>query len=224
MTRIPLHPILICRHTLTALLILFVGALVVSCSESSSEVDEYADWQEKNTQWFNNLYNSAKQKVAAGDKTWKIMPVYLLNEAAATNPEDHIVVHVLNEGTGSGCPFYTDSVRVHYRGRLIPSPSYAEGQVFDQSWTGDYNLLQMTPTKFAVSGVTTGFTTALTNMHIGDRWEVYIPYALAYGTNKNGNVPGYSTLIFDLTLAAYYHPGAVVPDWKTNESFWEPED
>lgn len=201
-----------------------LGAMMVSCSETSSEADEYDDWQNKNEEWFTSLYNATKQKVASGDASWKIIPAYLLNEAAATQPEDHIIAHVVQEGTGSGCPLFTDSVRVHYRGRLIPTPSYLEGQVFDQSWTGDYDLKLMTPTKFGVANLVTGFVTALLNMHIGDRWEIYIPYGLGYGTSKSGSVPAYSNLVFDLTLMAYYHPGTVVPEWKSNESFWEPED
>ena len=146
------------------------------------------------------------------------------NETAATKAEDHILVHVVNEGVGSGCPLYTDTVRVHYRGRLIPSPSYAEGLVFDQSWSGDYNLALMTPVKFGVAALTSGFSTAVMNMHIGDRWEVYIPYALGYGSAKSGSIPAYSALVFDITMMAYYHPGAPVPAWKANESFWEPGD
>lgn len=211
-------------RSLMALIPFFVGAMMMSCSESSGEVDEYADWQNKNTEWFTNLYNSVRQKVASGDNSWKILPVFLLNETAATKAEDHILVHVVNEGVGSGCPLYTDTVRVHYRGRLIPSPSYAEGLVFDQSWSGDYNLALMTPVKFGVAALTSGFSTAVMNMHIGDRWEVYIPYALGYGSAKSGSIPAYSALVFDITMMAYYHPGAPVPAWKANESFWEPGD
>ena len=75
--------------------------------------------------------------------------------------------------------------------------------------------------QFAVAGVVDGFSTALQNMHIGDRWKVYVPYNLGYGTqdNKNSNtgavvVPAYSTLVFDITLVSYHHPGATQPAFK----------
>ncbi|MBR4388316.1 MAG: FKBP-type peptidyl-prolyl cis-trans isomerase [Prevotella sp.] len=208
------------------LLLLLLGAvLMTACSESDNDVDEYADWQNRNQEWFTNLYNATRQKVASGDASWKIIKVYSRNDDVVGSPDDYIIVHVLNEGTGSGCPLVSDTVRVHYRGRLIPTVSYAEGKVFDQSFSGDYNLLMMTPVKLGVSNVVDGFATALINMHIGDRWEVYIPQKLAYGSSSSsGSVPAYSNLIFDLTLAAYYHPGQPVPDWKAGDAFWEPEE
>ena len=65
------------------------------------------------------------------------------------------------------------------------------------------SLSTMKPRTFAVSGVVKGFATALQNMHIGDRWQVYIPHQLAYGSS---DTPGaaYSTLIFDITLVGYF--------------------
>ena len=66
----------------------------------------------------------------------------------------------------------------------------------------------MMPVKFAVKGVVTGFGTALQYMHIGDRWQVIIPQQLAYGSSTT---PGaaYSTLVFDVTLVAYYRANDV---------------
>ena len=66
----------------------------------------------------------------------------------------------------------------------------------------------MMPVKFAVKGVVTGFGTALQYMHIGDRWQVIIPQQLAY---RSSTTPGaaYSTLIFDVTLVAYYRTNDV---------------
>lgn len=208
-------------------MIVVMGALMTtSCSEADNEEEEFPDWQNKNEEWFVNLYNSARQKVSSGDASWKIIKVYSKNDDVVGNPDDYIIVHVLNNGSGSGCPLITDTVRVHYRGRLIPSTSYAEGKVFDQTWTGDYNLSTMTPTKMGLGNMVDGFATALLNMHIGDRWEVYIPQKLGYGstTPSGSTLPVYSNLIFDLTLAAYYHPGQLVPDWKAGEAFWEPEE
>jgi FKBP-type peptidyl-prolyl cis-trans isomerase FklB len=66
--------------------------------------------------------------------------------------------------------------------------------------------------------VVDGFSTALQNMHIGDRWLVYIPYTLGYGTTDSGTIPAYSTLVFDITLLAYYHPGATIPTWQAKKN------
>ena len=93
----------------------------------------------------------------------------------------------------------------------------------NSSWsTNSFDERIFVPAKFAVADVVDGFSTALQHMRIGDRWKVYIPYQLGYGTNVNGSIPAYSTLIFDMALAAYYHPGKKVPDWSANEmQIWE---
>jgi FKBP-type peptidyl-prolyl cis-trans isomerase FklB len=88
---------------------------------------------------------------------------------------------------------------MHYRGQLIPLYNGAK-VVFDQSFRGDLDLDTAVPVPFAVNGVVVGWTTALQEMHEGDRWEVYIPYKLGFGIYGDGAIPGYSTLIFDMTL------------------------
>lgn len=200
-------------------LILYLASLALmltamcSCSESDGGEEEFANWQETNEQYFNSLYSTTRSSISSGSTDWKIITKWSLQDSIATNAADHIVVQVLNEGTGSGCPMYSDSVKVHYEGRLLPSTSYPSGYVFDKSFYDEYNLATMLPAKFAVSGVVDGFATALQNMHIGDRWRVYIPYQLGYGTtaSSSSGIPAYSTLIFDVTLVAYYRIGTIVP-------------
>jgi FKBP-type peptidyl-prolyl cis-trans isomerase FklB len=64
----------------------------------------------------------------------------------------------------------------------------------------------MMPKTLLISSLVSGFATAVQNMHIGDRWLVYIPYDLGYGTTESSSstIPAYSTLVFDITLVAYY--------------------
>ena len=45
-----------------------------------------------------------------------------------------------------------------------------------------------------------GWQEALKAMPVGSRWIVYIPYELGYGTRACGNIPAYSTLIFEIEL------------------------
>jgi FKBP-type peptidyl-prolyl cis-trans isomerase len=35
---------------------------------------------------------------------------------------------------------------------------------------------------------------------VGDKWEVWIPQELGYGTTGSGEIPGYSTLVFEMEL------------------------
>jgi len=202
------------RYPIFRILFLFVAAFALASCSESDEAEEYPDWQNTNETYFSKLYASAKAQADAGSSQWKVIRSFALNADVATDPDDYIVVEVLEEGEGSGCPLYTDSVRVHYLGRLLPSTSYSEGYVFDQSYYGEYNTATAAPATLAVSSVIDGFSTALQNMHIGDRWRVYIPYALGYGSTVNGAIPAYSTLIFDITLVAYYRAGVDVPDFK----------
>lgn len=202
---------------------------LTSCKETDDTVEEYPDWQQKNEAFFSAKYNAAKQAIASGDTSWKIFKSYARDSSTPGSATDYIVVKVLREGTGSGAPLFTDTVRTHYRGQLLASATHVDssdrelGYVFDSSWsTNSFDERIFVPAKFAVSDVADGFSTALQHMHIGDRWKVYIPYQLGYGTNVNGSIPAYSTLVFDMALAAYYHPGKKVPDWSANEmQIWE---
>ena len=210
----------------------FMAALLClsGCKETDDTVDEFPDWQKRNEAFFAAKYQAAKSAIAQGDNSWKIIKSYTRSDPSEQGETtDYIVVKVINEGTGSGSPLYTDTVRVHYKGQMIASTSYIDsedrelGYVFDKSWSTDvFDSRIFTPSKFAVSGVIDGFSTALQHMRIGDRWIVYMPYQLGYGTTELKSVPAYSTLVFDMTLAAFYRAGTKVPQWSSNEGFlWE---
>lgn len=202
-------------HILYIMLLVMSIAGLSSCSENSNTVEEYPNWQATNENKFNSTYAEAVKYVASGSDSWKVIKKWSYQDSIHNNPEDYIVAQVITKGTGTTSPIYTDSVRVHYEGRLLPSTSYSEGYVFDKSWnTDEYNASTNVPAKFAVSNVVDGFATALQSMHVGDRWKVYIPYQLGYGSTGTTGIPGYSTLVFDITLVSYYHVGVTVPTFK----------
>lgn len=186
------------------LLALLAPLFFASCSEEDNTVEEFPDWENTNNAYFASLYNYA---AGVTDGSWKVIKNFTFNDDIEATAENSIVVEVLEAGTGSGCPMYTDSVLVDYRGRLLPSTSYEDGYVFDQSYDGDYNPATAKPAKLYVGGVVDGFATVLQYMHIGDHWRVYIPYQLGYGEVDNGDIPAYSTLVFDIALRAYYRAG-----------------
>lgn len=41
---------------------------------------------------------------------------------------------------------------------------------------------------------------SIVSVHVGDRWMIYIPYTVGYGTRSSGPIPAYSTLIFEVHL------------------------
>lgn len=179
---------------------------MTSCKESDDTVEEFPNWQATNEAAFRSIYAQAVEKSAAGDASWKVIRQWSMPaepELFPLDPEDHIVVEVLEKGEGSGCPIYSQAVKCHYQGRLLPSTSYKDGMVFDQSFYGTFSEATATPSTLQVNGVVDGFSTALQNMHIGDRWRVYIPYQLGYGTTAKDVIPAYSTLVFEIRLVGY---------------------
>ena len=138
---------------------------------------------------------------------------YALNESATAGNSDCIYVEVLEKGKGTETPMLTDTVRIAYRGRLIPSKTYPEGFVFDQSYLNDFRW----ETAYATSGTgwIAGMQTALLRMHVGDRWLIHVPYQLAYGSStSNSSIPAYSNLVFDVALYDVWHPGETRPPFK----------
>ena len=206
------------------------AGLFTSCTENDDTVEEYANWQSKNETYWDNLYTTTQQKIKGGDTSWKIILNYTFQNQKQTTgsaltyrPENYIIAHVEQAGTGTTSPLYSDSVSMHYMGRLIPSTTYTAGLIFDKSWSSNtFNAATSRPNHSYIGlsydskgkpiSLVDGFTTALMSMHRGDHWTVYIPYQLGYGEKNSGVVPAYSTLIFDLRLNDFSHPGVKLKD------------
>lgn len=209
-----------------ALVLFSLPLFLAACSEEDNTVEEYANWQERNTQYWDSLYASTQSLIASGDNSWKIIRSWSINDTVNVASTYNIIVHVAKAGTGSGSPLYTDSVRVNFYGRLLPSTSYPEGYLFDSSYSSDFNPATSAPSQFLVSWLTDGFATALQHMHIGDEWDVYVPWPLAYGETGSTNsstgaviIPGYSVLKFHIHLVSYYRAGTDVPDFRARQGW-----
>ena len=99
-----------------------------------------------------------------------------------------IFYEVLQAGTGTASPTLRSIVTVHYKGSLI------NGKEFDNSYSRNC------PEAFRLCDVIEGWQLALRQMHIGDRWIIYIPYTIGYGSRASGPIPAFSTLIFEVEL------------------------
>jgi FKBP-type peptidyl-prolyl cis-trans isomerase FklB len=179
--------------------LLFSASLVVtSCDETDGAVDPYFNWVERN-----QLYIDSIAKVAqANPEQWRMIHTYKFDAPMGDlsfDTNDYVYCKVLEKGTGTVRPVYTDSVSTHYRGQLIPLYN-GSTVVFDQSYKGELNTDFAQPVTFSVQGVIEGWTTALQHMVEGDRWEVYIPSRLGYGQAAMDAIPTNSTLIFDMQL------------------------
>lgn len=199
----------------------------VACDENEATFDKYESWQQRNKVYFEQVADTARRAIAAakaeyGDQweqycDWRMYQAY--TKPVTTKLTDSICVKVLETGTGKGCPLYTDTVRVHYRGTLMPTKDIINGKdtvvqdVFDYSFVPPLDLNLAFPKLFGVSGTIAGLGTALQYMHCGDRWMVYIPETLGYGSTAQNKIPAYSTIMFDVTLVDYFYPGEGIPDW-----------
>ena len=99
-----------------------------------------------------------------------------------------IYYKVLQSGEGKSTPTVRSIVSVHYKGSLI------DGKEFDNSYKRNC------PEAFRLCEVIDGWQLALQQMHVGDKWIIYIPYELGYGNKASGPIPAFSTLVFEVEL------------------------
>ena len=186
------------KYILLSVILFPLVGMVSSCSEDTTEEDEFGNWEQKNeaviTEW---AKNTSYQKILTYTKD---------ATAQGLTNSDYIYVEVLEEGEGTESPLYTDTCRVAYRGHYIPTTSYPEGLVFAQTYTQKDFSWDRANTADDQSWVD-GFSTALQHMHIGDRWRVRIPYTLGYGASGSNSIPGYTNLVYEIALYDFWHPG-----------------
>ncbi len=94
---------------------------------------------------------------------------------------------VLRQGDGPS-PTRSDTVRCNYRGVFL------NGNEFDNS------ARHGGPAEFAVDQVIPGWTEALQKMRIGDKWQLFVPPALAYGIEGRDGIEPNALLVFEIEL------------------------
>lgn len=105
-----------------------------------------------------------------------------------TRLPEGVLYKVIEQGSGTVSPKPDSVVTVHYRGTLI------NGREFDNSYKRAY------PEAFRLNQVIDGWQLALLQMHVGDKWVIYIPSDLGYGNRPSGPIPAFSTLVFEVEL------------------------
>lgn len=192
------------------------GWVGVSCSETSEESQEFDNWQSRNEAYFATLEDSLRNAPA----DWLKIKSYSLDENTEGKASDYIYAKIIQKGDGTESPMSTDSVRVSYRGRLIPSASYPQGYIFDTGKNyGEYDNTRNATHKMAMlssgsEAIISGWITALLHMHRGDYWKIYIPSELGYGSTTKDVIPAHSVLIFDLTLVDFSPAGETMKPYK----------
>jgi FKBP-type peptidyl-prolyl cis-trans isomerase FklB len=131
------------------------------------------------------------KKKELGDKNKKTGDEFL----AANKTKEGVITtasglqyKVIEKGTGP-MPADTDTVKVDYKGSLL------DGREFDSSYK------RGTPAEFPLNRVIKGWTEGLKLMHVGDKFQIFVPSELAYGEQGPGGIiePN-SVLVFDVKL------------------------
>jgi FKBP-type peptidyl-prolyl cis-trans isomerase len=161
--------------------LLIVVALFASFSACNNDDDDLAAWREANWEAYLAI---AKNLNYSELRT-------------ATGP-DGIYYRIIKVGEGTEYPLQTSKVKVLYKG------TYYDRTVFDAGTSGND-----IPIEFSLAGhnVIRGFSFALQNMKVGDKWEIWIPHFLGYGssgyidqTTYQTLIRGYTTLVFEVEL------------------------
>ncbi|MGL4412017.1 MAG: FKBP-type peptidyl-prolyl cis-trans isomerase [Bacteroidales bacterium] len=180
-------------YSILLLIIAITSSTLTSCLDSEDPNAVYYEWKELNETFFNN-----KRDSIAFDNGYEEIEI----------PTNHgggsILRKVIKSGEGSVSPIYTDKVKTHYTGTLYTGAqfdtSYSITSVNGVELTEEELYLYNTPLQFGVNEVIVGWTEALQLMHVGDKWEVIIPWGLGYGNSGSGTIPPFSTLIFEIEL------------------------
>ena len=140
----------------------------------------------------------AKREYIQANKDW--LEAKAKEEGVKALPKG-IYYKVLSEGRSSSArllpkgrknqdsakPTVRSIITAHYTGRTI------DGKQFDSSRGG-------VPLACRLCDLIEGWIIAIQQMHIGDKWELYIPAEMGYGKFSQSGIPSGSTLIFEIEL------------------------
>ncbi|MEM9587657.1 MAG: FKBP-type peptidyl-prolyl cis-trans isomerase [Planctomycetota bacterium] len=161
------------------------GLLAVEPKMSAAELEET---QGKVQAMVNERMEAMVKKQLEDEKQWFVDNG---KKDGIKTLESGVQYKVLKVGEGPK-PGPTDTVRVHYTGKLL------NGTVFDSS------VQRGEPAEFPLNRVIRGWQVGLSEMTVGAKWMLYIPSPLGYGPRgtPDGNIGPNSTLIFEVELLA----------------------
>ncbi len=167
-------------------MIMLCALVATSCNKDDEDEDVDVEWAKLNQEAFFNIsansgYKALKSQSNAGSIYYK----------------------VLKEGDGTERIYYNSKVKCYYTGSFVVTYKSDKidikaGDVFDSAEPPYKNAVD-----FSVNTVVDGFSTALQNMRVGDRWEIWMNSNMGYGSTSSGSgIPAYSTLKFEVEVVS----------------------
>lgn len=126
---------------------------------------------------------------------------YIESNNITTEPTSSGLYYIELEEGDSISPEYGNYVRMNYTSRLIDETIFYTTYEDVAKENGLYDsAIVYGPNKFQVGAVIEGLNEGLTYMKTGGKARLIIPSDLALGSYAVGDIPAYSTLIYDVEL------------------------
>ncbi len=143
-------------------------------------------------------YMEDRKKIMEARKKEQAKYVEQLKKSAKKSDQaivlgDDVIIEILEEGSGEK-PIKTDTVKVHYEGKLT------DGTIFDSSRRRNQ------PAEFPLTSVIKCWTDAFQHLKKGSKARLTCPSDTAYGGADMGVIPPHSTLIFEVELLDIIKP------------------
>ena len=151
-----------------------LAAIGLFLSATAATAQDVPAQPERDTAWFNG--QMAALATLRPEDGWRVTASGLRYR------------RVSGGAAGASHPAPTDTVTIHYAGRLV------DGTEFDSS------IARGEPATFPLPRLIRGWQEGVPLMQVGDRFEFAIPYYLAYGARGRGPIPGGATLFFTIEL------------------------
>jgi FKBP-type peptidyl-prolyl cis-trans isomerase FkpA len=138
----------------------------------------------------------AQKRAASGfddaKKKGQAFAAGVAKQTGAIQTPSGIVIRTITAGSGAS-PSATDTVKVHYEGKLI------DGTVFDSS------IARGEPVELPLNGVVPCWTEALQKMKKGEKSQIVCPSDAAYGDHgRPPTIPPGATLSFEVELIDFH--------------------
>lgn len=125
--------------------------------------------------------------------------------------ESGYVLTTLEEGEGKKIPEGSD-VQAHY---ILKN---SKGEMVENSYTSSMQRNQPAPT-FSLNGVVEGWQKAVPQMKKGGRYQLVLPYDIAYGEQGNQGIQPFETLTFEMEILDFGEPGTLVQQRPQQQQF-----
>ncbi len=162
---------------------IIIGLIALVGFSACEKQDVYQDWKRMNDEWF----DANKDKTDSYPFDWTVevlkTPIVSQNFVTSTTGVKYKALRFGNPTDKKPNP--TSEIWVTYEGKLIDGTTFDKGV---DAYLG------------AISSSVSGFKEVLSKMHIGDIYEIYIPWEQGYGETGNYSIPPYSVLTFRVEL------------------------